>query len=176
MKKFLAAVSVAMLMATNAIASTIATVNLDGVTVDGGTTTTLTQTAGVGTVTDIAFDIQVLHLSPSWGSETQVSIQAPDGSKFSFGGNSSSSFGFGSGSGIFSFVGSFAVAATSAAGNWVFSFNDSFPDAVNPNYVFLRPSSISLNGVSPVPLPAAGFLLMGALGGLGLMRRRRKAA
>ena len=176
MKKFLAAVSVAMLMATNAIASTIATVNLDGVAVDGGTTTTLTQTAGVGTVTDIAFDIQVLHLSPSWGSETQVSIQAPDGSKFSFGGNSSSSFGFGSGSGIFSFVGSFAVAATSAAGNWVFSFNDSFPDAVNPNYVFLRPSSISLNGVSPVPLPAAGFLLMGALGGLGLMRWRRQAA
>lgn len=29
--------------------------------------------------------------------------------------------------------------------------------------------------VAPVPLPAGGLLLVGALGGLGLMRRRRKA-
>lgn len=29
--------------------------------------------------------------------------------------------------------------------------------------------------VAPVPVPAAGFLLAGALGGLGLMRRRKKA-
>ena len=28
---------------------------------------------------------------------------------------------------------------------------------------------------SPVPVPAAGFLLVGALGGLGLMRRRKKS-
>lgn len=31
------------------------------------------------------------------------------------------------------------------------------------------------NTPDPVPLPAAGFLLIGALGGLGLMRRRKKS-
>ena len=35
-------------------------------------------------------------------------------------------------------------------------------------------SHVTLIGLSPIPLPAAGFLLIGALGGLGLMRRRRK--
>lgn len=29
---------------------------------------------------------------------------------------------------------------------------------------------------APVPVPAAGFLMLGALGGLGLLRRRRRAA
>lgn len=31
-------------------------------------------------------------------------------------------------------------------------------------------------GVAPVPLPAGGLLLMGALGGLGLVKRRRRKA
>jgi hypothetical protein len=34
---------------------------------------------------------------------------------------------------------------------------------------------INSSSVSAVPLPAAGFLLLGALGGLGAMRRRKKA-
>lgn len=34
--------------------------------------------------------------------------------------------------------------------------------------------SQNLVTVSPIPLPAAGVLLLGALGGLGLMRRRKK--
>lgn len=35
--------------------------------------------------------------------------------------------------------------------------------------------NINFTEVAPVPLPAAGFLLLGALGGLGMMRRRQKA-
>ena len=36
-------------------------------------------------------------------------------------------------------------------------------------------SYISAIAASPVPLPAAGFLLLGGLGGLAAMKRRKKA-
>lgn len=35
---------------------------------------------------------------------------------------------------------------------------------------------VTLSSIAPIPLPAGGLLLLGALGGLGVMRRRRKAA
>ena len=45
-------------------------------------------------------------------------------------------------------------------------------------YNFSQPGAVySLDAVAPIPLPAAGWLLLSAFGGLGLMaRRRRKAA
>ncbi|MBN2906481.1 MAG: VPLPA-CTERM sorting domain-containing protein [Rhodobacteraceae bacterium] len=39
----------------------------------------------------------------------------------------------------------------------------------------LRIDDISVAGLAPVPVPAAGWLLVSALGGIGLMRRRRKS-
>jgi len=37
-------------------------------------------------------------------------------------------------------------------------------------------SSVSFSATTVVPIPAAGLMLLGALGGLGMLRRRRKAA
>ena len=80
---------------------------------------------------------------------------------------------------------------TSTAGNPVFSFKGIF-DTVrltdltmalfgnDPNNASTRlPTGgfdVDSISVSAVPLPAAGFLLVGALGGLAALRRRRKAA
>lgn len=50
--------------------------------------------------------------------------------------------------------------------------------AFNTYYTYQREQQFSISGTSsiaPVPLPATGILLIGAFGGLGLLRRRRKA-
>lgn len=42
------------------------------------------------------------------------------------------------------------------------------------NVAVLRAKFISERDIAPIPLPAAGFLLLGALGSLGLLSRRRR--
>jgi len=44
----------------------------------------------------------------------------------------------------------------------------------NGNIAFQGISHISLYVATPIPVPAAGFLLIGALGGLALLRRRQQ--
>jgi hypothetical protein len=44
------------------------------------------------------------------------------------------------------------------------------------NEIVLQAKFINERDVAPIPLPAAGFMLLGALGGLAALRRRRKAA
>lgn len=55
-----------------------------------------------------------------------------------------------------------------AATSFIFTSNGTGPG----DEIYLSVLDASL---SKVPLPAAGFLLLGALGGLGAMARRRKA-
>lgn len=54
----------------------------------------------------------------------------------------------------------------SSAGSGVFSGN---------NFFAAFQGSLTTDSVSPVPLPAAGFLLIAGLGGLGALRRKKKS-
>ena len=73
------------------------------------------------------------------------------------------------GSGAAGFVGaSFAAIAVTEIFFTVLSSND--------NLGFADGALAGISFVAPVPLPAAGFLLVGGLGGLAAMRRRRKSA
>lgn len=84
-----------------------------------------------------------------------------------------------------SFVALFKVGHGSTSESWfVFALPASgFVDAIwslNDAYdgsIWAGPGSLShtsLYGISAVPVPAAGFLLIGALGGLGMLGRRRR--
>lgn len=55
-----------------------------------------------------------------------------------------------------------------AAGDYTFGLYDS----ATPEFGFL---TLAVSKVAPVPLPAAGLLLLSALGGAAALRRRRKA-
>jgi len=86
---------------------------------------------------------------------------------------------------------SLGLFAVSAGSNGPFSLSTGFVDSLllaNEDYLGLNIGITSAQSfgsasdfsvtfetsISAVPLPAAGLLLMGALGGLGLMRRKRK--
>ncbi len=65
-----------------------------------------------------------------------------------------------------------------AAGRFGFWFGDLARPGRWPNEFWLYSASLAVDGTppSPVPLPAAGLLLIGSMGGLSLVRRRGRAA
>ncbi|MGR3341748.1 MAG: VPLPA-CTERM sorting domain-containing protein, partial [Paracoccaceae bacterium] len=165
------AAGLALGLAGSASAATISTLDISGVGVDGAAPTVINQLVGAGTINEIFFDFEIEHFFNSWGSETDITIEAPDGSMFSFDG--SADFGFAGTSGVFSFIGSFVIADTSALGTWIFSLSDSFDDSPNPDGIYSQGSSIELRG-AVIPLPAGLWLSLTALAGLGFVKRRRR--
>ena len=49
------------------------------------------------------------------------------------------------------------------------------PDLTNAEFGYAVPSPEVASSPSPVPLPAGVFLMVGAIGALGLVRRKRSA-
>ncbi len=102
-------------------------------------------------------------------------------------GNSYSGTGNVSDLGSFDFVASVDnVNAQASGGGFTFTFPGTYTYLAILDRTLLRGSGIAIgpNGdgfdidsvsVNAVPVPAAGILLLGALGGLGVMRRRKKA-
>lgn len=62
-----------------------------------------------------------------------------------------------------------------ADGSSVSTFLNAGPSGMSGNLVFDDGNLVNGDGPSPVPLPASLPLLLGALGGFGIMRRRKKA-
>jgi hypothetical protein len=69
---------------------------------------------------------------------------------------------------------------SNAGSNGYFQFSDSDPllgfTSLTQGYLQIASFSVSAVGVAPVPLPAGAGLLMAALGGLGLLKRRARSA
>ncbi|WGH80126.1 VPLPA-CTERM sorting domain-containing protein [Jannaschia ovalis] len=69
-----------------------------------------------------------------------------------------------------------AFARTLSAQELAFSFRDDALPFLTPNSMLLSSASLSIEGIAVVPLPAPILLLLAALGGLGVMSRRKAKA
>jgi len=155
------------------------TVDLSGQAVDGLAPTSFNvNNANSGAITSIDYNINVEAISPSWGSEVNITLTHVasgwsfnadgDDADFSDDGPADFLFGFGNTSGVFNFSGSVAVSGLADVnGAWTVTLADDFDD-LGTDHQHLADSSVTVNSV-PAP---AGLALLG-LGGLAASRRRR---
>ncbi|AHM04722.1 hypothetical protein roselon_02395 [Roseibacterium elongatum DSM 19469] len=106
--------------------TTVGTLDLSNVGVDGAQDTVLTTTLPGGTVDSISLSFTIQHFGISYGSETYIIIQAPSGDSITI---NNSTFGFRSGPGTFTFNGSVPFPPNPSAGTWTVRLGDSFNDS-----------------------------------------------
>jgi len=125
-------------------------------------------------VTGIVFDLNVVAIPLSWGSEIEIEIFGPDDFTFYASGGSDFAditFGWGNSSGEFSFAGTISV--TGGAGAYSVYVFDSFDDGLNPDAFFSSGeiSGILSSSITFIPTPGSAAIL--GLGGVAMTRRRR---
>lgn len=164
-----------------AAASAQTVIDLSGITVDGAGATVFTvNQTDHGPLDTIDFDIAVDAVSPSWGSEVNITLtHLPSGYSFNADGDDADFsddgpadflFGWGNLSGLFTFSGSVDVSGTGPSdtfGTWEIILSDDFDD-LGPDHIYRDGSTVTIN---KVPAPA-GLAILG-LGGLVATRRRR---
>ncbi len=166
----------------NAFTSPVADILiLDGITTDGANPITFIfeKTDPREIALEIKWDFTFEAISPSWGSELGINITAPDGTSVTLGtdGNACApcdfNFGFTDTPGFFSSGGSLDLGGLFyGLGFWEITIFESFDDA-GIDGQFLQ-GVIAINKAI-VPVPAAVWLFVSGLMGLGAIRRRRKA-
>ncbi|MBT2968793.1 MAG: hypothetical protein B6D72_11910 [gamma proteobacterium symbiont of Ctena orbiculata] len=167
-------------------ASNAVFVNLSGVGVDGGSPTVIYVQDDEYLLDDfdIHYSLNLFHYSPSWGSETNISLYnfwiGNPGNTVHISG--SGDCGFGNSSGAFSCSGSVSVVDPFIfpGDTWQITLSDSFNDFfVNPDHVFGEGSYLAWGDDAPsasVPEPSTLLLLGAGIIGLGATRMRKSKA
>jgi hypothetical protein len=164
-------------------ASNAVFVNLSGIEVDGGSSTVITVQDDEFLLDpfDIFYSFSIYHNSPSWGSETEISLYnfwiSNPGNSVEISG--SDDCGFGNTSGAFSCSGSVSVENPFIwpGDTWIITLSDSTNDwFVNPDYVFGDGSYLAWGDDAPshsVPEPSTLLLLGAGIAGIGIVRKRK---